>query len=55
MIDCSECGLVYASIPVADIPNALEAFGPVYRARLEADPARLRTRPSPRDVDAALS
>ena len=47
MVDCDECGLVSASIPVADIPNALVALGPIYRARLDADPARLRARPSP--------
>jgi S-DNA-T family DNA segregation ATPase FtsK/SpoIIIE len=47
MVDCDECGLVYASIPVGDIPNALRAFGPIYRARLGVDAARLRARPSP--------
>ncbi len=47
MVDCDECGLVYASIPVTDIANALGAFGPMYRARLEGEPAALRARPSP--------
>jgi S-DNA-T family DNA segregation ATPase FtsK/SpoIIIE len=47
MVDCDECGLVYASIAVTDIPNALVAFGPIYRARLGVDPSRLRARPSP--------
>jgi S-DNA-T family DNA segregation ATPase FtsK/SpoIIIE len=47
MVDCEECGLVYASIPIADIPNALVAIGPIYRARLGADPTKLRARPSP--------
>jgi S-DNA-T family DNA segregation ATPase FtsK/SpoIIIE len=47
MVDCDECGFVYASILVADIPNALVAFGPIYRARLGADVGRLRARPSP--------
>lgn len=53
MVDCDECGLVSASIPVEDVPNALIAFGPMYRARLDADPAILRSRPSP-DVWSAL-
>ncbi len=47
MVDCDECGLVYASIPLANIPNELEAFGPIYRARLGGDPSKLRARPSP--------
>jgi S-DNA-T family DNA segregation ATPase FtsK/SpoIIIE len=47
MVECEECGLVYASIPITDIPNALVAFGPIYRARLGADVTNLRARPSP--------
>jgi hypothetical protein len=47
MNDCDGCGLVYAEISREEIPNALVAFGPAYRARLLADPAVLRTRPSP--------
>ena len=47
MIDCDGCGLVYADISIEEIPNALFAFGPAYRARLGADPAVLRTRPGP--------
>jgi hypothetical protein len=44
---CDECGFVYASISTAEIPIALEAFGPEYRTRLSTEPARLRVRPSP--------
>jgi hypothetical protein len=53
VVDCDECGLVYATFSTADIPNALSAFGREYRTRLAADPVRLRTRPSP-DVWSAL-
>jgi DNA segregation ATPase FtsK/SpoIIIE, S-DNA-T family len=47
MDHCDDCGLVYASISTAEIPNALFAFGSEYRRRLTGDPAVLRTRPSP--------
>jgi S-DNA-T family DNA segregation ATPase FtsK/SpoIIIE len=47
VIDCDECGLVYASISAAEIPDALRAFGPQYRSRLAQDSTRLRARPGP--------
>jgi hypothetical protein len=47
MDHCDDCGLVYASIFRADIPNAIAAFGEEYRRRLILDPVVLRARPSP--------
>jgi S-DNA-T family DNA segregation ATPase FtsK/SpoIIIE len=47
VIDCDECGLVYATISPVEIPGALRAFGPGYGSRLGEEPARLRSRPSP--------
>ncbi len=47
MHECAECGFVYASVSELEIPNALHAFGTMYRAHLEGKPAVLRTRPSP--------
>jgi S-DNA-T family DNA segregation ATPase FtsK/SpoIIIE len=47
MDHCDECGLVYASISTAEIPNAIAAFGREYRRRLISDPVVLRARPSP--------
>jgi len=53
MDHCNACGFVYASISPAEIPNALEAIGQEYRARLNADPSVLRARSDP-DVWSAL-
>ena len=53
MDHCDECGFVYASVSIAEIPNALSAFGPEYQARLSADPVLLRAHPSA-DVWSAL-
>jgi hypothetical protein len=47
LIDCAECGFVYASISEAEIPVALRELGPLYRTRLARDPAVLRARPDP--------
>ena len=53
MVDCVECGLVYASISEAEIPGELRKLGPSYRTRLTRDPGALRARRDP-DVWSAL-
>ena len=50
---CEECGFEYDSVPAAEAPAAIRAFGRRYRAPLtrflpgEDGPALVRTRPSP--------
>ena len=53
MVDCVQCGLVYASISEAEIPGELRKLGPSYRTRLTRDPGALRARRDP-DVWSAL-
>ena len=53
MVDCVQCGLVYASISEAEIPGELRKLGPSYRRRLTRDPGALRASRDP-DVWSAL-